>query len=341
MLTLMADSHFRRPLRSHDGPARDAAEASTEPNNNSSSNIESQARGRRRLQVISVLDEGSPSPAATSPRTSLTPREPSLELGSFGEGALRGSRLLTFDGGRHTTSSGVAPEASAKRRASVISDSGLDLSYDASPSRRAELCKKPRKDLPSTSSHASASSPTSGTDHISGVLDYDDASSARSAPPRSTPATSPPSNLPPGSSAAPPMQATDGSAHADCLGGMEPCIAYGTIMAPISTQPGSSRLPGTVYSDRRFRPGEATDEEVQFVLAYCSCGNADIFERTWQTWVRKRDASKLPCVFTRDQFISQACVVNLNRAVEFCCPERPCAVAYGPGSRRTDPMVIE
>lgn len=80
--------------------------------------------------------------------------------------------------------------------------------------------------------------------------------------------------------------------------------------------------PPLVMSKRQFsRPGEATDEEVQFIISRCNCAATEELEETWQTVLQKKeqrqDEHRWPSKWA---YISHRRWQRLNEFVQMFCP---------------------
>ena len=117
-------------------------------------------------------------------------------------------------------------------------------------------------------------------------------------------------------------------------------MAYNSQPLPTTSRASSSRLPGTVYNDTVFEKGEATPAQVRFVLSRLSCDNADFFEEYWQAWIehcrRKGKANE----FAKETYVANVLHEDLNEMVAHC-PSRPSNAVYGPGSKASQPLVID
>lgn len=320
-------------------------------------------------------DTGSSRSVEHFPRTPHRRQGPSPELGSFGERALRPSQAQAEQQERPTSqSTGHNDEVSAavdlgvgtKRSAHTLfpdpdgstAGAGL-LSQVAAQSKRRQTL------VVNLDSSSAPSTPQSKR-----LQDFDLFDSSKAIPLDSSSGSNPPrckcprdsdlldsstpiwlgcsSSSPPSTPPTPPILKDEDSlpslrpgVHSRCAGGMNPCIAYGTFTCVAPSFASDSLVPNTVYSDQRFRDGEATPAQVRYILSRCDCSNADFFEAVWQRWMEVTQSKGLPSPpFSREKFFAEFCGDLLNGVVEHC-PERPCGVVYGPGSSSHCPMEIE
>lgn len=84
-----------------------------------------------------------------------------------------------------------------------------------------------------------------------------------------------------------------------------------------------------VYNDRTFDLGEATKEEVRFIVSQCSCENTEklarLLGKAHEVWIERNGETYEG--WAREDELSNTLVANLNEAVATCCPSR---TTWGP-----------
>ncbi|USW58125.1 hypothetical protein Slin15195_G114440 [Septoria linicola] len=80
--------------------------------------------------------------------------------------------------------------------------------------------------------------------------------------------------------------------------------------------------PVLVHRGRAFKYAEATPEEIDDILSYCPCDQAEEFERMWQVYVDmvKEEQTSIEEVLSKEECLSKVWYQELNQAVKLFCP---------------------
>lgn len=89
------------------------------------------------------------------------------------------------------------------------------------------------------------------------------------------------------------------------------------LPGPDRTYKGEAKWKTRVFCDKAFKAGEATPEQVRYILNRCPCDFTQSFEDGWKSWSngREREGSK-------ERYLACEYTPALNQAVALFCPRR-------------------
>ena len=92
----------------------------------------------------------------------------------------------------------------------------------------------------------------------------------------------------------------------------------GHILPPITD--GSLHPPNVVFNHVYFSPGEATDDQVRYIISRCSCQNTMRLEQAWQDVLKEAAEDGQDIEISKEEYLSHFFADWLNQLVRRACP---------------------
>lgn len=106
-----------------------------------------------------------------------------------------------------------------------------------------------------------------------------------------------------------------------CRGGLSYCTHPIAGCKPLAIEDDSQHPPSDVFNDRKFGSGQASDEEVKYVLSRCSCANTQLLRDAWDRYRADPAENESQLEFeSKEEFLSIACYEQLTELAMVCCP---------------------
>ena len=96
---------------------------------------------------------------------------------------------------------------------------------------------------------------------------------------------------------------------------------------------GSSNIRGQVYRNKRFKQGEATPDEIRYVISRCPCPYTDYLHGGWEQYVADMVEQGRDNKYNKATYLSKRFHEDINELISAYCPLNPDSVLnQGTGS---------
>ncbi|KAK4500546.1 hypothetical protein PRZ48_008735 [Zasmidium cellare] len=111
------------------------------------------------------------------------------------------------------------------------------------------------------------------------------------------------------------------SLHLDtCRGAPYPCTHPIAGCEPPVIGDDSTYPPQVVFNDKKFTRGQATDEEIRYILSRCWCPTTECLQNMWEADQAEAAIDGDSMYDSKEDFLSIACYELLTDIARMCCP---------------------